>query len=355
MYSIETLPGRTIELAGGSYLYFSGTAYLGLVQHPAFKDLVAEGVSRYGVHYGGSRLAAVRLRLFEAAEARLARLSGAEAGLVLSSGTLAGQMALRVAHQPGAVYSFAPDVHPALWPEGYRPASGSFDTWVRSLCREAPQGPPLVLLTNSLDPLRARRYDFNWLLELPRERAVTLVIDDSHGFGLCGPNGGGIRPQLPACPHIEVVVISSLGKAFGIPGGAILASADFIRRIWESPFFGGASPGPPAFLHAFLNGQPLYRAARKQLRRNVDTLRRLLPASHPLQGFDNYPVLFCPDPQLAPYLYRHRVLISHFSYPTPQDEAIARLVLNSLHTLRDVERLARLIKKWLKEKRRGEK
>ena len=351
MHYIESLPGRTIELTDGSYLYFSGTAYLGLVQHPAFKELVTEGVNRYGVHYGGSRLAAVRLRLFEAAEALLAHLSGAEAGLVLSSGTLAGQMALRVAHRPGAVYSFAPDVHPALWPEGCQPAPDSFDTWVQSLCREAPQGPPLVLLTNSLDPLRARRYSFDWLLELPRERAVTLVIDDSHGFGLCGPAGGGIRPQLPPCPHIEVVVISSLGKAFGIPGGAILASADFIRRIWESPFFGGASPGAPAFLHAFLEGQALYRSARERLRRNVDTLHRLLPPGHPLQGFDGYPVLFCPDPQLAPYLHRHRILISHFSYPTPQDAAIARLVLNSLHTRKDIESLAALIGKWLEEKK----
>jgi 7-keto-8-aminopelargonate synthetase-like enzyme len=349
MHSIDTLPGRTIEINGASWRYFSGTAYLGLVQDPAFKELVKEGVDRYGVHYGGSRLAGIRLRLFEAAEALLARLSGAEAGVLLSSGTLAGQLAVRLLQRTGAAFSFAPDVHPALWPEGYRPFAGAFEAWVEHVLDVPPTGPELVLLTNSVDPIRARRYDFDWLGELPRERRIVLVIDDSHSFGICGPDGGGVLPQLRPPAHVDVVVISSLGKAFGIPGGVLFGSRDFIRRVWESPFFGGASPGAPPYLHAFVAGQALIQAARERLRRNVGLLHEALPPGHPLISFDDYPVLYCPDHRLAPYLERHQVLISNFPYPTPRDRAVARIVVNSLHRPEDLESLGALVGRWLTE------
>jgi len=349
MYSINTLPGRIIQIDGEKWLYFSGTAYLGLVQDPAFKELVVEGLNRYGVHYGGSRLAGIRLPLFDAAEALLARLAGAEASVLLASGTQAGQLAVRILNRPGTDLSFAPGVHPALWPEGYRPFTGSYTDWTANVIERPATGPPLVLLTNALDPIRARRYSFDWLEEVPAARPVTLVIDDSHGFGVRGPRGGGILPQLQLPPNVAVVVVSSLGKAFGIPGGAIFGSTGFIRQVWESPFFGGASPGAPAFLHALVEGQACYRAAQQRLRRNVASLHALLPATHPLVSFDDYPVLFCPDNRIATFLKDRQILISHFSYPTPHDRAVSRIVLNSLHTQQDIEHLAEQIRRWMRE------
>jgi 8-amino-7-oxononanoate synthase len=55
--NLETiqLPGRTLDLAGKEYLYFSGTAYLDISRNKQFQERLREAISRYGTNYSGSR------------------------------------------------------------------------------------------------------------------------------------------------------------------------------------------------------------------------------------------------------------------------------------------------------------
>ncbi len=351
MYTIESLPGRTARINGEEWLYFSGTAYLGVVRDDRFRALVKEGVDRYGLHYGGSRLAAIRLPLFATAEALLCRLTGAPAALTVSSGTMAGQLVVRqLAHRHTCF--FGPDIHPALWPENYEPTPYTFREWSHFLTQNATPAlpayrPPWLILTNALDSLRVRPYDFSWLEQLPTGIPVTVVIDDSHGFGITGAEGAGIFPELKAPENVRLIVISSLGKAFGIPGGVILGPPDILATLAKSPFFGGASPVSPAFLHAFIEGQEIYRENRETLRRNIRQFAAAIKDSAPpLESFDNYPAFFTPENELAAFLASHRVLISSFPYPTPNDAPLTRIVLNSLHTRSDIDRLVELVVKY---------
>ena len=54
-FTIDYLPNRTIHHDGREYLFFSGTAYLGIPQHPAFRQLLTDSIGRYGTTYGSSR------------------------------------------------------------------------------------------------------------------------------------------------------------------------------------------------------------------------------------------------------------------------------------------------------------
>jgi 8-amino-7-oxononanoate synthase len=350
MHSIEQLPGRTARIDGEEWLYFSGTAYLGIVHNKAFQELVREGAGRYGTHYGGSRLASIQLGIFEEAEATLARWTGAPAALIVTSGMLAGQLVLRTFGSPQADYHFAPGLHPALWPESYRPFSGSFQTWTKQVIRRlssAPRfanGDPSLLLANALDATFGRSHDFGWLRELKVTHPTLLIADDSHGLGITGSHGGGIYSQLQAPSGVEVLVVSSLAKAFGIPGGVILGSRERIQQIKKHPFFGGASPASPAFLHALRHGGDLYREARAQLRRNIRHFRRLVSDTELFQSIENHPVFYTPENELPGFLAARKVLVSNFPYPSPSDERITRVVLNTLHTAADVERLGVLIR-----------
>lgn len=351
MYQIDQLPGRTALIEGEEWLYFSGTAYLGMVQNPQFHKLITEGLQQYGTHYGGSRLAAIQLPAFEETEAVLAGLTGAPAALVVSSGTVAGQLAVKHLIRSNTRPFFAPRLHPALWPDNYLPTVSTFGEWRQKVLRvlgrwsadKAPLPIPL-LLSDALDNLYARAYDFSWLSELPRDFPIQVIIDDSHGLGITGPAGGGIYAQINAPDNVELLVVSSLGKAFGVPGGVILGEKERLEKIRQSPHFGGASPVPPAFLHAFIQGQALYRDNLRRLRHNVRLFEEALPEGHAFQSFDEYPVFYTPDTGLAAYLEQHHVLVSSFPYPTSEDELVTRIVLNSLHTRADVERLAGLIR-----------
>lgn len=351
MFQIDQLPGRTALIEGREWLYFSGTAYLGMVQNKQFHEFIIEGLQRYGAHYGGSRLAAVQLPAFEEAEAVLAELTGAPAALVVSSGTVAGQLAVGHLMRSNTRPFFAPRLHPALWPQNYLPTSCTFEAWSQRILRilrrwtaEKAALPVPLLLSDALDSLYARAYDFSWLSELPRDFPIRIIIDDSHGLGVTGPDGGGIFSQINAPDNVELLVVSSLGKAFGVPGGVILGEKERLEEIRQNPHFGGASPVPPAFLHAFIRAQELYRENRQRLRHHVRLFKEMLPEKHSLQSFDEYPVFYTPDTELAAYLEKHQVLVSCFPYPTPGDELVTRVVLNSLHTDADVERLAGLIR-----------
>lgn len=346
---LEAMPGRSIGINGRQFLYFSGTSYLGMSCNEAFQELLREGLGRYGANFGGSRLGNIRFAVFEEAEAWLAKFAGAPAALTVSSGSLAGR--LLVEHFRGkAALHFAPGAHPALWGDGDY-FQGAFADWVGHILLEAAGGMgPMALFTNSVDPLLVQKHAFDWLQQLPENRPITIVVDDSHGFGICGPGGSGIWQELEAPDNVAAVVISSLGKALGIPAGLILGSQEMIEEIWRSPFFGGASPSPPAFLYAMLKSGPLYRLAHQKLLANIRRFEKQTNHLPMLFSFGDYPAFCTPEAPLAPWLEEKSCLISQFSYPTPEDKPVTRIVLSALHEEQDIDYLADAIREYAEKK-----
>jgi 7-keto-8-aminopelargonate synthetase-like enzyme len=343
----DQLPGRTLFSGGQEYLYFSGTSYLGLARHPAFQACLQAGISRYGTNYSSSRLSNVRLSVFEEAENYLSAYTGAPAVLTLSSGYMAGQLVVRCLDEQAALV-YAPRTHPALWVQQSNFVAGDFAAWARQLPHHLQQLPQqqVVVLFNSLDPLLAQKYDLDFLQHLPRHKDLTLVIDDSHGFGLTGKAGAGVFSELQMPGHVKVVVISSLGKALGIPAGVILTDAATMASFRQSPFFGGGSPAVPAYLYAFMQAGDLYRQARQQLQHNIRFFGAKLNKPQLFSCIPDYPVFHTSQKALYPYLLEQGILISSFPYPTPSSEPITRIILNASHTEGDLNRLAQAINRF---------
>lgn len=340
MYPIEQLPGRTTQIDGTDWLYFSGTGYLGAAWNPDLQTLVQEGIQRFGLHFGGSRLSNIQIRIFEEAETFLAQYAGAEQALLLSSGTLAGQLLMKVLAEHGEVLP-APGAHPAIW-AGEGSALKNWEDWIQKV-RELVEipGVPLILAANSVDPLYVRRFDFSWFQDLKPQRELLLVIDDSHGFGILGENGRGVFAEITLPTGADLIVVSSLGKALGVPAGVILGSASWRNRLIRNPYFGGASPPPPAFLWALLKGQTIYEKCRQKLQLNLRQFVQYLPTEADFHFFPEYPVFYTANSGLAAFLAERKILISSFPYPTPQDELVTRIVLSSLHTNGDIQILLR--------------
>lgn len=348
MLETNHLPGRTLLASNGhEYLYCSGTGYLGIARNPAFATLLAEGMQRYGTNYSSSRNSNLRLRIYAEAEAYLARYTGAVAALTVSSGYLAGQMAVRALAEAGR-FEYAPGTHPAAWlaRPAALPSEQSFDAWAHDLLEKLHQGPPdpVVIVSNSLDPLRVQHYNFAWVRHLPADRPITLLVDDSHGFGITGPEGAGVFPQLQAPELVRVVVVTSLGKACGIPGGAVLSSdAGFVAALRGSAFFAASSPVAPAYLWAFVQATAVYQEARQQLAANAAQFATATAAARLFKSFDGFPVFYTPANDLTDFLQQRGVWISSFPYPAPTDPNITRVVLSALHTAADVAQVVGLV------------
>jgi 7-keto-8-aminopelargonate synthetase-like enzyme len=350
MFRVEKTRGRIVQANGKEYLYFSGTSYLGLAHHKTFRELLLEGLSRYGCNFGGSRRSKLQFPVIEEAERVLAQWIGTESALTASSGTMAGQLVVKTLRSLGHPLFFAPGIHPALNAPAHH-FQGTYSAWVESLPDLSRQAWPVVpvLALSSIDVLHARRYELNWMEALPSEVPLIILIDDSHGLGVWGENGAGVFPELPQKENITYIVVASLAKACGIPGGVIACDQSFRKFFWDHPFFGGASPVVPAYLHAFVKAQDLLAQQLQRLHSNIRYFHAKIRAADHFRFLPDYPVFYTQEDGLADYLSEKNILISSFPYPGPEDPVITRIVLSASHLEGDLEELVNQLKSYFNE------
>ncbi len=350
MLIANKIPDRTAECDGKEYLFFSGTSYLAMNSSPEFLNYLVEGMGSYGTNYSSSRNSNFRLKVYEEAEQHIAAHTGAEAALTVSSGYMAGQLTIRALEGKGD-FIFAPNAHPALWTKPTDFFYADFEDWVTTLPDKIKEttSSEIFIITNSLDPLLAIQYSFDWIALLPEERKITIIVDDSHGLGITGVNGSGIYSQLKKSANINLIVVSSFGKAMGIPGGIILSDSKTIELLKKSPYFNTSSPVAPAYLFTYLKSDKLYQQRRKLLSDNIHHFRSLIEHSGLFQYFENYPVFYTHQNNLYHFLMDKNILISSFAYPLPEDDLVTRVVINSSHQPEDIDFLANCIIEYKKQ------
>ena len=352
--TVDHLPGRTIEHKGKSYCFFSGTAYLGLPQNPTFQQLMIDATRQYGTVFGSSRNGNVRLSIYEEAEAKLAAsISETLTALTLSSGMMAGQVVSNWLRGQNIPIIYGPHTHPALWHEPVvNLPTLAFADWAAQVTDQLSRIPagPVAILVNSLDAVRSVYYDFDWVGNVPDDRAIILVVDDSHGLGVL-TNGRGIWPQIPEKPNVRLVVTASLAKAMGLPGGAVFSDEETINVIRKTAFFGACSPMSPACLSAFINADRMYAEAGERLRRAIRLAEELLLPTGIFQHASGYPVFFTEQDGLYPYLLQKGICIYSFAYPTAADRANTRIVISAFHEPEDIVELARHVRAYQEDTR----
>ena len=349
--TIDHLPSRTIHLNGEEHLFFSGTSYLGMGYQADFKAALLKGFNQYGTIFSASRNNNVQLKIYEEAEDFIAQWTDSEAALTVSSGMSAGQLAIQSIVNQKLI--LAASAHPAIWQPNTPPQYifQNYDDFSKKIVGiVAQETSEVVIAANAIDPLQGEIYDFSWIQNLPSDKPITLLFDDSHGIGITGKNGSGIfkkiKNDIGDNDNINLIVIASLAKAVGLPGGVILANKKTIAAIRQNPLFVGASPIVPAYLFAFLHAQKVYTDARAVLQRNIEQFKKALTQiPHlPITYLPKYPVFFTQQKGLFDFLLKHKILISSFSYPKSTDPPITRIVLSALHTEGDIEYLNEKLK-----------
>jgi len=346
-YPIHAKVDRAITYDHREMLYFSGTSYLGMGNLAEFEDHIIQGIKIYGSSHGSSRGSNLQLQVYDDFERFFASKAGTERGLLFSSGFLAGSAAVKVLSATADMIFTAPDAHPAILPDHAYDASLTFEQWARQ-CHETAltvEGLHITLLSNAVDPLIPSVHDFSWVNDLPNTNTYTLLIDDSHAFGIVGDDIFGTYKKWSKL-KAEVIVCGSLGKALGIPGGIVLGDSHWIGRLEQETIFRSASPPAPAFYHAFLQSQPLYELQKAKLAHKVQLFSELTAGLAFLKSYKGYPVFAFDDETLVYKLEKDNIIISSFPYPELSDPCINRIVLSAYHQKEDLERLANCLKQY---------
>ncbi|QLG44037.1 aminotransferase class I/II-fold pyridoxal phosphate-dependent enzyme [Costertonia aggregata] len=345
---VECFPGREIVLNNTKYLYFGGTAYLGLQTNVAFQNIFIENLKRYGTNYGASRKSNVQLPIFKKAEEHLAKIVGAEACLTMSSGYLAGQFISQYLSTSNYRFFYAPNTHSALFQTKLEPYA-TFGQLADEVCEhlESKEASVPVVFLDSIDFSGNNYPNFKGLQLLPLNKVI-LVVDDSHGIGIVGDNGGGVYKTIKKLSPKELIVSSSLGKGFGIQAGGIFGTAHRISVLMDTPFFGGASPASPSGLATFFQSEKLYQKNRKTLKGNIKFFTDTVSDINQFTHMKNHPAFSFSDMTLTEKLEENGIIVTNFKYPNEDSTVMSRIVISAAHKKEDIQYLCRHLNTLLK-------
>ncbi|MFT5442536.1 MAG: 7-keto-8-aminopelargonate synthetase-like enzyme [Myxococcota bacterium] len=236
----QQLLGRTIRINGRDLVNFSSCSYLGLELDPRVIAGVVDAATRYGSQFSSSRIY-VSAPGYDALEENLSQIFGGHA-IAAPSTTLGHLAALPVIVAPSDVALLDHHVHNSVHMTAKQlTAAGTrvevvrhhdlnqLEARIEALASSCEKVWFLVDGVCSMFGDIAPIADYRALLE--RHENLWLYVDDAHGMSWCGKNGRGYALR-DAPLHPRMVVATSLNKAFGAAGGALVfPDAEMRRRV----------------------------------------------------------------------------------------------------------------------------
>jgi 8-amino-7-oxononanoate synthase len=212
--------------------------YLGLSQHPDVIDGGVDALRTWGAGATGSRLVTGNTMLHEELESVLAQFVGAAAGLVFSSGYTANLGAVVGLSGPGSLLVSDASSHASLVDACRLSRARVVVTPHRDLdAVDAALGSRdeerAVVITESVFSTDGALAPLQQLHELCRKHRALLIVDEAHGLGVRG-DGRGLLHELGLAGAPDVVMTTTLSKALGSQGGAVLGSVAVRDHLIDS-------------------------------------------------------------------------------------------------------------------------
>jgi glycine C-acetyltransferase len=189
------------------------------------------------------------------------------------------------------------------------------------------------------------------------KEGITVIVDDSHGIGAFGRSGRGTEEYTNAT-GVDIIV-ATLGKALGVNGGYLAATATIINYLRETaPFYIYSNPITPSEASSAIRaleildserGRQLLNQLRKLTSRFekglIDLGFEIIESEHPvvpLMVRDTKTTL-----ALVQYLTEHGILVTGLNYPVvPRGDEEIRFQVAADHTDYDIDYVLGVLKQF---------
>jgi 8-amino-7-oxononanoate synthase len=358
---LQSLIGMQRRYNDKKFCSFSSNDYLGLAKHPAVIKSFKEAADDYGVGSGSSYFLGAYNRYHHELELALAEFLNFPKVLVFSTGYMANLGILGSLLQRSSAL-FADKLSHASLIDGAKLSTALFKRYLHnnlvSLEKHLIQSvaKQKFIMTDGVFSMDGDIALLPSLIEIAKKFSSTLLVDDAHGIGILGKNGGGICEQFGCKPDI---LSGGFGKAFGCFGGFVASNEIIIENLiqFARPYM-YTTALPAALAKAAYTSLLLLQTEnwrREKLQRLIKYFKRiskqldlpLLPSDTPIQ-----PILIKNTEQtmaLSAYLLQNGFLVNAIRPPTiPENTSRLRISLSALHSEDEINRLLEQIALGLK-------
>ncbi|MCD4727862.1 MAG: aminotransferase class I/II-fold pyridoxal phosphate-dependent enzyme [Pirellulales bacterium] len=221
----------------------------------------------------------------------------------------------------------------------------------------------VIIVTDGIFSMRGDHAPLDKIAEIAQKyddqfpEGTTVIVDDSHGVGAIGKTGRGVEEYTNA-KGLDII-IGTLGKAFGVNGGYIVASAAIINYLRETAatyiYSNPITPSEAAAAKKSLEildspeGLKMLEKLRELTRRFekglVEMDFEIIASEHPVVP------LMVRDTQrtaeLVKFLFDNGVLATGLNFPVvPRGDEEIRFQVSAAHTENDIDYALGVLKKF---------
>ncbi|PIE24902.1 MAG: 8-amino-7-oxononanoate synthase [Neptuniibacter caesariensis] len=359
--TLETPQQPVVQVDGREYLAFCSNDYLGLANHPDVIKSFRKAAEEYGVGGGASHLVNGHSKAHHMLEEALAEFTGRPRALLFSTGYMANLGAVNaLLDKRDAVFEDRLN-HASLLDAGLL-SGARFQRYLHNDAEsldarlQKTSARRKLVITDGVFSMDGDVADLPALSEQCAKHSAWLMVDDAHGFGCLGNQGGGCAEHFAMQTDQIQVLVGTLGKGFGTAGAFVAGSEELIETlIQHARTYIYTTSMPPAVAAATLTSLNILREETwrrdklksliTQFRQGCDALGlELINSPTPIQ-----PILIGESDTalgMSQALAAEGIFISAIRPPTvPQGSARLRVTLSAAHTQEQVDRLLGALEK----------
>jgi 7-keto-8-aminopelargonate synthetase-like enzyme len=352
----ESAPGAETIYNGKRIVYFGGTGYHGLHQHPEIIHAAQKALEQYGTHSGTSRYPYGTTPLYIEVEKKAAEYFGTEDAAYVTSGYLENFAAFQAMSQLKmfdtvfvdetahySAFDFVWALRKPVFPFHHADPA-DLEKQLRANLK--PNEKPLIV-SDGIFPTFGLLAPVPDYLKLAETFNGIVWLDDAHGVGMLGPNGRGTYDHYKVSSD-RLYFGGTFSKAFGAHGGIIPGKKELVQAVRSGHVMNGASAGSSATAAAAVKGMELVAAHpewRDKLAKNARQLKDGLKQIGFEMNDSPVPVAAwrlksgAEMDRVQAHLLQSGMLIQRTHYVGSGPEGALRAVVFSTHTSDQIKRL----------------
>ena len=345
----------TLSVDGRSLVNFCSNDYLGLASHPDISQALKQAADLYGTGSGASHLVSGHSVVHHQLEEGLAEFTGRPRALLFSAGYMANIGAINALVGRRDLVLQDQLNHASLL-DGGRLSQADFKRYkhvdMTSLEQRLEQSSAArkLIVSDGVFSMDGNLAPLPEISTLAKKHSAWLMVDDAHGVGVLGQQGGGLVEELNMTIEQVPVLVGTLGKSFGTFGAFVAGSEVLIETLIQfSRSYIYTTALPPAIAAATLASLKIVREEtwrRDKLAQLVRRFRRgaeqiglqLAESNTPIQ-----PVLINNDEkviQVGQQLRTAGFLVGAIRPPTvPVGTGRLRITFSADHSEEQVDKL----------------